>query len=116
MPIVAQAAAVAAEVAAANYRVRRARTPDPELGLSRVSSLDGIDSIDVELGPALTRVSTAPMTPTRDKRDLARQVASASKLTRMGFSPSPPKADPNAQTKRGFGGLKSLMQTLKGKP
>ncbi|KAJ6593609.1 hypothetical protein B0H19DRAFT_1246354 [Mycena capillaripes] len=111
VPIVAQAAVVAAEVAHANYRVRRARTPDPDLGLSRVSSLDGFDSIDVELGPVLTRVSTAPMPPTRDKRDIARQVASANKLTRMGFSPAPAKQD----TKR-FGGLKSLMQTLKGKP
>ncbi|KAF7362135.1 hypothetical protein MVEN_00559500 [Mycena venus] len=75
VPIVAQTAATAAEVVQANNRVRRARTPDPEIGLSRVSSLDGIESIDVELGPVLTRVSTAPMAPSpRDKsRDLAKQ-------------------------------------------
>ncbi|KAJ7232791.1 hypothetical protein B0H12DRAFT_1192272 [Mycena haematopus] len=116
VPIVAQTAATAHEVVHANNRVRRARTPDPEIGLSRVSSLDGVESIDVELGPVLTRVSTAPLSPSpRDKssRDLAKQMASASKLTRMGFSPAP-KPDP-AQPKR-FGGLKSLMNTLKGKP
>ncbi|KAJ7702943.1 hypothetical protein B0H14DRAFT_3029798, partial [Mycena olivaceomarginata] len=116
VPIVAQTAATAAEVARANNRVRRARTPDPVIGLSRVSSLDGIESIDVELGPTLTRVSTAPMAPgSRDKsRDFAKQMASANKLTRMGFSPAPAKPDP-AQSKR-FGGLRSLVNTLKGKP
>ncbi|KAF8170314.1 hypothetical protein K438DRAFT_2024493 [Mycena galopus ATCC 62051] len=112
VPIVAQTAVTAAEVARANDRVRRARTPDPQVGLSRVSSLDGVESIDVELGPVLTRVSTAPMTPSpRDKsRDIQKQMASASKLTRMGFSPAPPKVEPKR-----FGGLKSLMNTLKGK-
>ncbi|KAJ7128968.1 hypothetical protein C8R43DRAFT_896683 [Mycena crocata] len=115
VPIVAQTAATAAEVVNANYRVRRARTPDPELGLSRVSSLDGIESVDTELGPALTRVSTAPIPPTREKRVLERHIASANKLTRMGFSPAPQTKQDSAQTKR-FGGLKSLMQTLKGKP
>lgn len=116
VPIVAQTAATAAEVARANNRVRRARTPDPQIGLSRVSSLDGIESIDVELGPTLTRVSTAPMAPgSRDKsRDFAKQMASANKLTRMGFSPAPAKPDP-AQSKR-FGGFRSLVNTLKGKP
>lgn len=114
VPMVAQTAATAAEVAAADQRVRRARTPDPDLGLSRVSSLDCLDSVDIELGPALARVSTAPMPPTRDKREMARQVASASKLTRMGFSPSEYAKQEAAQTKR-FGGLKSLMQTFKGK-
>ncbi|KAJ7690684.1 hypothetical protein B0H17DRAFT_584408 [Mycena rosella] len=112
IPIVVKSAATAAEVANANYRVRRARTPDPELGLSRVSSLDGIDSADTELGPTLTRVSTAPIPPTREKRDLARHIASANKLTRMGFSP----AQQAKQDSKRFGGLKSLMQTLKGKP
>ncbi|KAJ7125005.1 hypothetical protein C8R44DRAFT_128809 [Mycena epipterygia] len=115
VPIVVQTAVTAAEVANANYRVRRARTPDPELGLSRVSSLDGMDSVDTELGPTLTRVSTAPISPTRDKRDLARHIASANKLTRMGFTPPQQAKQDAAQTKR-FGGLKSLMQTLKGKP
>ncbi|KAK7057472.1 hypothetical protein R3P38DRAFT_3168997 [Favolaschia claudopus] len=115
VPIVAQTAATAAEVAHANNRVRRARTPDPEAGLSRVSSLDGVDSIDVELGPTLTRVSTAPMAASpRDKSQLAKQIASNNKLTRMGFSPSHQKAD-SKEPKR-FGGLKSLMNSLKGKP
>lgn len=115
IPIVTQAAATATKVANANNRVRRARTPDPELGLSRGNSLDGVESIDTELGPGLTRVSTAPIPPTREKRDLARHIASANKLTRMGFSPAPQAKQDSAQTKR-FGGLKSLMQTLKGKP
>ncbi|KAF8893900.1 hypothetical protein BD779DRAFT_1467501 [Infundibulicybe gibba] len=55
--------------------------------LSRISSLDGLDT-DTDLGPALFRVSTAPisgLTPPRGKREQAR---SANKLTRMGFSPS----------------------------
>ncbi|KAF7298109.1 hypothetical protein HMN09_01032300 [Mycena chlorophos] len=113
VPISAKTAATATEVVQANNRVRRARTPDPEAGLSRVNSLD-IESIDTELGPALTRVSTAPMPTQQSKRDLARHIASANKLTRMGFQPvPPPKPDPG-QPKR-FGGLKSLMQTFKGK-
>ncbi|KAJ7714339.1 hypothetical protein DFH07DRAFT_863428 [Mycena maculata] len=115
VPIVTQAATTATQVANANNRVRRARTPDPDAGLSRVSSLDGIESTDTELGPVLTRVSTAPIPPTRDKRDMARHIASANKLTRMGFSPAPQVKQDPAQTKR-FGGLKSLMQTFKGKP
>ncbi|KAJ7076899.1 hypothetical protein B0H15DRAFT_575768 [Mycena belliarum] len=121
IPVVVKSATTAAEVADANYRVRRARTPDPEVGLSRVSSLDGIGSLDgvesleIELGPVLTRVSTAPIPPTRDKRGLDRHIASANKLTRMGFSPAPQAKQDSAQTKR-FGGLKSLMQTFKGKP
>ncbi|KAF7315236.1 hypothetical protein MIND_00038000 [Mycena indigotica] len=113
VPMVAQTAATAAKVVQANHRVRRARTPDPEAGLSRVSSLE-LESIDTELGPALTRVSTAPIPPTQNKRDLARHIASANKLTRMGFPPSQQTKQETAQTKR-FG-LKSFMQSWKGKP
>ncbi|KAJ7072572.1 hypothetical protein C8F01DRAFT_1361898 [Mycena amicta] len=112
VPMVAQTAATAAEVVEANQRVRRARTPDPDIGLSRVSSLEP-ESLDTELGSALTRVSTAPI-PVQNKRDLARHIASANKLTRMGFQPAQQAKQDAAQTKR-FGGLKSLMQTFKGK-
>lgn len=87
----------------------RSRTPDPDNDLSRISSLEVMDA-DTELGPSLFRVSTAPNTTytARDKRE--RELASNTKLTRMGFSPNeigrtPPKR---------FGGLKSLMQSLKG--
>ncbi|CAK5281636.1 unnamed protein product [Mycena citricolor] len=119
IPIVVQTSVTAAQVVDANNRVRRARTPDPDAatGLSRVSSLDGYESADVELGPALTRVSTAPMMPTtatRD-RDRARNLASANKLTRMGFAPQqirPDRQDPSQSKRFGF---KSLMQTFKGK-
>ncbi|KAJ6603145.1 hypothetical protein B0H10DRAFT_648810 [Mycena sp. CBHHK59/15] len=111
IPVAAQSATIAAEVA--QQRMKRARTPDPDQGLSRVSSLDGIEFTETELGPTLTRISTAPIPPTRDKRDLARHIASANKLTRMGFSPAP---QPVKQDQKRFGGLKSLMQSLKGKP
>jgi len=90
-------------------RTPRSRTPDPDNDLSRISSLEILD-VDTELGPSLCRVSTAPNTSyfARDKRE--RELASNTKLTRMGFSPNeigraPPKR---------FGGLKSLMQSLKG--
>ncbi|KAG7449559.1 uncharacterized protein BT62DRAFT_991743 [Guyanagaster necrorhizus] len=87
--------------------------------LSRVSSFDGADT-DIELGPALFRVSTAPhpLLPSsvpKAKREQARHLASANKLTRMGFSRSDTVAKSPPSSKR-FGGLKkSLMQTFKGK-
>lgn len=94
----------------------RAHTPDPESGgLSRISSLDGVDT-DTDLGPTLFRVSTAPNAlsmPVRGKRDQARNLASQTKLTKMGFSAS--DAARTAPTSKRFGGLKSLMQSLKGK-
>jgi hypothetical protein len=92
-----------------NRRIR-SRTPDPDNDLSRMSSLEGFD--DTELGPSLFRVSTAPNSShsARDKRE--RELASNTKLTRMGFSPN--EAGRSPPSKR-FGGLKSLMQSLKGK-
>ncbi|KAF7321427.1 hypothetical protein MKEN_00663200 [Mycena kentingensis (nom. inval.)] len=112
VPMVAQTAATAAEVVEAAHRVRRARTPDPDAGLSRASSLEP-ESVDTELGPTLTRVSTAPMAnPT--KRDVARHIASANKLTRMGFQPTQAAKQPETPPGKRFGGLKSLMQTIKG--
>ncbi|KAJ3927128.1 MAG: hypothetical protein NXY57DRAFT_965775 [Lentinula lateritia] len=90
-------------------RAIHSRTPDPENDLSRINSLEGFD-VDTELGPSLFRVSTAPNSSfsTRDKRE--RELASNTKLTRMGFSPS---ENARAPSKR-FGGLKSLMQSFKG--
>ncbi|KAF5388779.1 hypothetical protein D9757_005618 [Collybiopsis confluens] len=98
-----------------NGRRTRSRTPDPENNLSRISSLDGLDveTADTELGPPLYRVSTAPNSSysARDRRE--RELASVTKLTRMGFSPSEIAHARVAPPKR-FGGLKSLMQTWKG--
>lgn len=86
--------------------------------LSSVSSFDGADT-DTELGPGLFRVSTAPhpLLPSsvpKAKREQARHQASANKLTRMGFSRNDTVAKSPPSSKR-FGGLKSLMQTFKGK-
>ncbi|KAJ7287336.1 hypothetical protein C8J57DRAFT_1283579 [Mycena rebaudengoi] len=115
-PPVEKSATAPAEVAP--HRLQRSLTPDGDP--SRMSiSVDGIESTDTELGPSLTRVATAPIPPTREKRDMAR---STNKLTRMGFQPSQAAkqeaaaaAAAAAQNKR-FGGFKSLMHSLKGKP
>ncbi|KAF9017520.1 hypothetical protein BDZ89DRAFT_1140671 [Hymenopellis radicata] len=83
--------------------------------LSRVSSLDGADT-DTELGPPLFRVSTAPHSSAtvKGRREQARSMASANKLSRMGFSAPAPVA--RSPPPKRFGGLKSLMQTFKAKP
>ncbi|KAJ3776967.1 hypothetical protein FB446DRAFT_634987 [Lentinula raphanica] len=90
-------------------RTTRSRTPDPDNDLSRISSLEGFD-VDTELGPSLFRVSTAPNSTyaARDKRE--RELASNTKLTRMGFSPSETGRAPPKRLR----GLKSLMHSLKG--
>jgi hypothetical protein len=94
--------------------VIRSYTPAPDLGhLSRVNSIEDTD----ETGSELFRVSTAPndtSSPARGKRDQARQIASATKLTRMGFTP-PDLASRSPPANKRFGGLKSLMQSFKGK-
>ncbi|KAG7090972.1 hypothetical protein E1B28_010039 [Marasmius oreades] len=88
----------------------RSRTPDLadlDSNLSRMSSLEGMET-DTDLGPSLYRVKTAPHSASSKSRR-ERDLASATKLTRMGITPnapSPPKR---------FGGLRSLVQTLKGK-
>lgn len=104
-------------------RVSETRKPalfdiPPTAQLSRVNSLDVTDTDeDADLGSALCRVSTAPHMPSLASRgtqgagDQARK-ASAQKLARMGFSPHDRTP---ANTKR-FGGLKSWVQSLKGKP
>ncbi|KAK0461137.1 uncharacterized protein EV420DRAFT_1266976 [Desarmillaria tabescens] len=93
-------------------------TPRNREQLSSVSSFEGADT-DTELGPGLFRVSTAPhpLLPSsvpKAKREQARHLASANKLTRMGFSRSDTVAKSPPSSRR-FGGLKSLMQTFKGK-
>ncbi|KAJ3988806.1 hypothetical protein F5890DRAFT_1390182, partial [Lentinula detonsa] len=92
-----------------NRRATRSRTPDLDNDLSRISSAEGFD-VDTELGPSLFRVSTAPNSSlsARDKRE--RELASNTKLTRMGFSPSESGRAPPKRLR----GLKSLMQSLKG--
>ncbi|KAK7045689.1 putative ankyrin-repeat protein [Paramarasmius palmivorus] len=90
---------------------KRSITTDPDNDLSRISSLEGLDT-DTELGPSLYRVSTAPNSSSpKSKRE--RDLASHTKLARMGFTPNDSTGRPS-QTKR-FNGLRSLMQTLKGR-
>jgi hypothetical protein len=98
----------------------RSRTPHPSPGpdndpLSRVSSLEAPET-DLELGIPIHRVSTAPLSGSPSSRG-KREVKTANKLTRMGFSPAEQAGRgtlPVSGSKR-FGALKSLMQTIKGK-
>lgn len=62
--------------------------------------------------------NVADTSPPPHKAGQARDIASATKLTRMGFSATTTASLPRppATTKPRFGGLKSLMQTIKGKP
>ncbi|KAL1756233.1 hypothetical protein FB107DRAFT_211731 [Schizophyllum commune] len=87
--------------------------------LSRVSSLDANDTdTDGELGESrLYRVSTAPHASPGGGRgakgvDSEARKASAQKLARMGFAPH----DRTPQNTKRFGGLKSWVQSFKGKP
>lgn len=95
----------------------RSRTPNPDLEpepLSRISSLDGVDT-DTDTEHTLMRVSTAPLSgpaPMRGKRE---QVKSAKKLTRMGFAASEQAGRNPPPPNTRFGAIKSLMQSLKGK-
>ncbi|THU89385.1 hypothetical protein K435DRAFT_761244 [Dendrothele bispora CBS 962.96] len=101
-------------------RPLRARTPDPALTISRVSSLDGLHDghdTDTELGPALCRISTAPHSAPHSAPKAQRELSQASytKLARMGFAVSDLSAGRTPPPKR-FGGLRSLVQkTLKGR-
>ncbi|KAF8971070.1 hypothetical protein BDZ97DRAFT_1335792 [Flammula alnicola] len=99
----------------------RARTPilSPDESLSRINSSDDVDT-ETDSALTLHRVSTAPLSPTvRAKRE---QVRSANKLTKMGIPiadqaaaaiRTAPPTPPTGGNKR-FG-LKSIMQTFKGK-
>ncbi|KAL1742361.1 hypothetical protein HDZ31DRAFT_43408 [Schizophyllum fasciatum] len=87
--------------------------------LSRVSSLDATDTdTDGETGEfRLYRVSTAPHSSPGAGRggkggDSEARKASAQKLARMGFAPH----DRTPQNTKRFGGLKSWVQSFKGKP
>ncbi|KAJ7592696.1 hypothetical protein C8J56DRAFT_856153 [Mycena floridula] len=83
-----------------------------------MSSLDGLDA-DSELGQPLTPVATAPLAslnPAKARWDQTKNMASATKLARMGVSPN---NDSNARAppKRSrFDDLKSLVRSLKSKP
>jgi len=98
------------------YPLVRSQSPDLSSLVVRSPPMD-TDS------PPLSRVSTAPtpagggggVLPGRDARDHARHIASASKLTRMGFATPDASGTvrPPAGSKR-FG-LKSLMHSLTGK-
>ncbi|KAG6866419.1 hypothetical protein C0991_004704 [Blastosporella zonata] len=91
-------------------RTLRSRTPIPDANnghLSRISSLECADT-DTELGPTLFRVSTAP-------HGAVRGAKTATKLTRMGFPPLEQVRTQSANSKR-FGAIRSLVQSLKGKP
>ena len=84
------------------------------------------DSDSDENGTRLCRVSTAPSDSAceRQREDQARHVASANKLARMGFAArgdvrhgvAARPVSPFAGSKPRFGGFKTLMQTLKGRP
>ncbi|KAK7473001.1 putative ankyrin-repeat protein [Stygiomarasmius scandens] len=97
-------------------RPLRARTPDLGKTLSRVSSFEGLHDghdTDTDLGPALFRVSTAPHTASKVPR--GRNQGSNTKLTRMGFTVNDPSAGRIPPPPKRFGGLRSLVQTLKGR-
>ncbi|KZT24172.1 hypothetical protein NEOLEDRAFT_444260 [Neolentinus lepideus HHB14362 ss-1] len=101
----------------------RSRTPDPE---PERYNLDE-DSLTSPIGAPLSRVSTAPCEDTlagrsvRNRRDNAARIASANKLTRMGFvapegyQSSTGYSSANAGNRQRFGGLKSFVQSLKGR-
>jgi hypothetical protein len=93
--------------------IRRSITPDPG------AEKDAFDPY-AEFIP-LTRVSTAPLetVPAKDKQDHERQ--NDNKLSRMGFSTmdgrqsSAPLPPPHTTTTKSRFGLKSFVQTLKGR-
>lgn len=82
--------------------------------LSRVSSLDGLDT-ETDSTHTLRRVPTAPAAGSGQTRGKREQVRSAKKLTRMGFSPVEQVGRTPAPSGTRFGAIKSIMQTFKGK-
>ncbi|KAF8995493.1 hypothetical protein BDQ17DRAFT_1365690 [Cyathus striatus] len=87
---------------------------EAEESVSLTSSLDDI-SMNTEMGSQICRVSSTPHSGylARGKRE---QDRSAKKLTRMGLPPSEQGGRAPPVTPKRFGAIKSLMQTLKGKP
>lgn len=75
----------------------------------RHNSFDGVDS-DTGLGPDLCRVATTPANSNGKPR-----TGGAIKLARMGISPSQGPGPRGNQVGR-FGGLKSFVQSMKGRP
>ena len=82
--------------------------------LSRVSSLDGVDT-ETDSTYTLRRIPTAPAAGSGQTRGKREQVRSAKKLTRMGFSPVEQVGRTPAPSGTRFGAIKSIMQTFKGK-
>lgn len=82
--------------------------------LSRVSSLDGLDT-ETDSTHTLRRIPTAPAAGSGQTRGKREQVRSAKKLTRMGFSPVEQVGRTPAPSGTRFGAIKSIMQTFKGK-
>ncbi|KAH9949017.1 hypothetical protein B0H21DRAFT_731219 [Amylocystis lapponica] len=100
-------------------RIPRSRTPDPDS--------DGLNIAGSVIGVPLSRVSTVPdcmgdIMPSRGMSDQERQTARATKLVKMGFqSPDTWQHSPSGQQRSHVGsknsrfGIKTLVQTLKGK-
>lgn len=80
----------------------------PEERLMGLSSSGTLDP-DAELGSPIYGATTASLGPARGSR------TTAVKLTKMGF-PSTEQARGSPQTPKRFGAIRSLVQTLKGKP
>lgn len=97
----------------------RSRTPDPPSEM--------YDSFQTVQGVPLSRVSTAPveatfndLSPRKTQREHSRQMSRTNKLAKMGFSPSESMPGSSTTTrniasKTRFGGLRSLVHSLKGK-
>ncbi|KAF4598462.1 hypothetical protein EYR38_006864 [Pleurotus pulmonarius] len=88
-------------------------TPSPMFyseDLSRTSSLE-VNDTDGDC-PSTSTTGFAP----RTRRDQPRDIARATKLTKMGFTAPPAsRPQPLAPPTKRFGGIKSLIQGLKGK-
>lgn len=103
-----------------NPRPLRSRTPDPIVDASPSHFTTGVPLSRFPTTPANDSLYDPPIsrTMTRQERE-AREVARANKLAKMGFSSSGDTwsgvgSVPRSQKAR-FGGIKTFVQTLKGK-
>lgn len=96
----------------------RSHTPDPPSEM--------YDSYQTVHGAPLSRVSTAPLQPTfndllprKSQREHSQQMYRTNKLAKMGFSSSEAQSSsvgtPRQTSKTRFGGIRSLVHSLKGK-
>lgn len=71
------------------------------------------------LPPALDDADLVPPTKVQQQRDRSQQIARANKLAKMGFSaaelPSPNSSSRSSNHKPRFGGIKNLVDSIKGK-